>query len=74
MYKAKQFYALKDITYLYRASNKTILIDERRIIDNFRGIKDCLFFSKSMHLYKLYHIELCHLNEKGNIFFQNRTS
>ena len=67
MYKAKQFYALKDITYLYRASNKTILIDERRIIDNFRGIKDCLFFSKSMHLYKLYHIELCHLNEKGII-------
>ena len=67
MYLAKQFYALKDITYLYRASNKIALIDERRVIDFFRGIKDCLFFSKSKHLYNLYYKELSHLNEKSTI-------
>lgn len=67
MYLAKKFYALKNITYLYRAGNKTVLTDERRIFDFFRGIKDCLLFSKSMHLYKLYYKELSHLNEIGII-------
>ena len=67
MYLAKQFYALKDITYLYRASNKIVLIDERRVIVFFRGIKDCLFFSKSNHLYNLYYKELYHFNEESTI-------
>ena len=59
---AKKFYALKNITYYYRISNKKLFYNERRIIDIFKGIRDCLYISKSMNLYSLYYTVLNHLN------------
>ena len=61
---AKVFYALKNITYFYRISNKKKIIDEKSIIDLYKGIKDCLDICKSMNLYKLYYRVLSHLNDE----------
>ena len=60
---AKKFYALKNITYLYRFSNKTKILNERKIIDLYKGIKDSLDISKIMNLNKLYCKVLSHLND-----------
>jgi len=59
---AKKFYALKNITYYHKISNKIRFINERKIIDLFKGIRDCLYISKSLNLYNLYYTVLCHFN------------
>lgn len=64
---AKIFYGLKNVTYYYRASHKNLFINERKIIDIYKGIRDCLQISKSMNLYKLYHLVLSRLNIKHYI-------
>ena len=64
MGKAKKFYALKNITYFYRVYNKNKTMNERKITDIYKGIRDCLMISKSMHLYKLYYLVLTRLNTK----------
>ena len=61
---AKKFYALKNVTYYYRIYNKIKTMNERKITDIYRGIRDCLKISKSMHLYKLYYLVLSRLNTK----------
>ena len=61
---AKKFYALKNVTYYYRISNKIQLMNERKITDIYKGIGDCLRISKSMLLYKLYYLVLSRLNTK----------
>lgn len=68
---AKKFFALKNITYYYRISNKTFLFfnNERKIIDIYKGIKDCLYISKSMNFHNLYYSVLSHLNSP--IFINN---
>jgi len=63
MVLAKKFYALKNITYNYRISREIHINNERKIVDLFKGIRDCLYISKSMNLYKLYYTVVCHLNE-----------
>ena len=60
---AKKFYALENITYYYRVANKTRYTEERKVIDLYKGLRDCLFISKSMNLYNLYYLILCRLNE-----------
>ena len=37
---AKKFYALKNVTYYYRASYKNLKINERKITDIYKGIRD----------------------------------
>ena len=74
---AKNFYALKNITYYYRIKKKPLIMTEKKIIDIFRGIKDCLDITKSMNLYKLYYIILLRLNSKiilnnVKIFIKNK--
>ena len=61
---AKKFYALKNVTYYYRASYKNLKINERKITDIYKGIRDCLKISKSMNLNKLYFLILSRLNIK----------
>jgi len=61
---AKNFFALKNITYLHRISNKIKILNERKINDIYKGINQCLDISKSMHLYKLYCRILSRLNSK----------
>ena len=64
---AKKFYALKNVTYYYRASYKNLKMNERKITDLYKGIRDCLKISKSMKLYKLYYLVLSRLNIKDFI-------
>ena len=61
---AKKFFALKNITYYYRISNKKLFNNERKIIDIYKGIKECLYISKSMNFYNLYYSELSYLNSQ----------
>ena len=61
---AKNFYSLKNITYFYRFSNKTKISDEKKLIDLYNGLKDCLDISNSFNLHKLYCRILSHLNDK----------
>ena len=64
MAKAKNFYALKNITYLYRKYKKGQNLNERIIIDIFKGIKDSLDIAQTLHFYKLYYLILNRLNIK----------
>ena len=61
---AKKFYALKNITYYYnvKTPNKIKLLKERNIVDIYKGLRDSLYYSKSMHLYKLYYLVLLRFN------------
>ena len=65
MILAKKFYALKETTYLYRNSNK-VKWNERKILDQFKGIIDCLILSEKNNLKDLYCKILIHLN--SNLF------
>jgi hypothetical protein len=60
---AKNFYALKNITYLHRIWQKPLIFNERKITDVYKGIKNCLDISKSMNLYKSYYLTLAILNK-----------
>ena len=64
---AKKFYALKNVTYYYRTSYKNLTINERKITDIYKGIRDCLKIAKSMNLYELYYLVLSRLNIKSFI-------
>ena len=61
MILAKKFYSLKETTYLYRNSNK-VKWNERKILDQFKGIKDCLILSEKNNRSDLYCKILSHLN------------
>ena len=51
---AKKFYAMKDFTYYYRASNKTKIFNEETIIDIYKGLNESLILSEKLRLYFLY--------------------
>ncbi len=42
MTAAKKFYAISEPTYTYRVSYKTVVWDEQKTLDTFKGIEDCL--------------------------------
>ena len=51
---AKNFYALKNVTYLKCSTFQNIIWTEKKVIDVFKGIKQCLDISEKMNFYKLY--------------------
>ena len=51
---AKNFYALKNVTYLKDSTYRNIIWTEKKVIDVFKGIKHCLDISEKMNLNKLY--------------------
>ena len=54
MIYSQTFYALKEITYLYRISHKKIIWNEKKIIDELNALKDCINYSTKYKLNKLY--------------------
>ena len=64
MILAKKFYALKNVTYYYRITNKSKIMNERRVIDIYKGILECLNIAKSNNLNRLYNEVLSHLNSQ----------
>ena len=62
MILAKKFYALVNITYYYRISDKYKSINKYKLIDIYIGILDCIKIAKSYKLFKLYYQVLLHLN------------
>ena len=63
MHLAKKFYALNEITYLYRKNHKNITWNEKKVIDLYNGFNECLFLSKLYNLKKLY----CKIIKRLNI-------
>ena len=51
---AKNFYALQNVTYLKGSTYGNIIWTEKKVIDVFKGIKQCLDISEKMSLNKLY--------------------
>lgn len=51
---AGKFYAISEPTYVYRISYKQIQWTERKAIDLFKGIRDCLEYSKQYNLQRLH--------------------
>ncbi len=51
---AKKFYAMKDFTYYYRASNKAKIFNVETVRDIYKGLNESLILSEKMHLYSLY--------------------
>ena len=49
-----KFYALTEPTYVYRVSYKQIKWNERKVIDLFKGMLDCLTYSKQYNLHRLH--------------------
>ena len=73
---SKKFYALENITYLYRKSHKKIIWNEKKLIDLLNGFKDCFIFSEKYKLNKLYCKMINHLNSPTfltqiQIFYNN---
>ena len=62
MVLAKKFYAMENITYYYRESNKTTIFNEKKVEDIYKGLNDSLILSERMHLYILYCRIMWHLN------------
>ena len=54
MLYSQTFYALKEITYIYRTSHKKIIWNEKKIIDELNALKDCINYSTKYKLNKLY--------------------
>ena len=54
MAAAGKFYALPEPTYVYRVSYKQIKWNERKTIDLFKGMRDCLIYSKQYNLNQLH--------------------
>ena len=70
MFMAKNFYTLKNITYVYRSKTDYNSLNKRQVIDMFYGLEECLQFAEKKKLYKLYNILLNRLNSH---FFWDRT-
>jgi glycosyltransferase involved in cell wall biosynthesis len=62
MFFSKKFYALENITYLYRISHKIIIWNEKKFMDELNGFKDCFIFSEKYKLNKLFCKIIEHLN------------
>lgn len=62
MFYSKKFYAIKEITYYYRISNKTWEWNEMRIIDQYKGFELSLQLSEKFNLKKLYCIIIKRIN------------
>ena len=63
MATAKRFYAVKNITNIYR-KNINKKLNQNQVIDMFYGLKECLELGEKMKLYQLYNITLNRLNMK----------
>ena len=50
MIRAKYFFSLNNITYFRRVYKKSIILNEKIVVDIFRGMKYCLDISKSHNL------------------------
>jgi hypothetical protein len=75
---AKNFYALKSVTYLKGLSHRNVTWTEKKIIDMFKGIKQCLYISEKMNLNKLYCLIYNRLNSISilnivKIYIKNNT-
>ena len=64
MIYAKKFYVFKEITYLYRILHKNKKWNERFILNQLNGLKECLILSYKFHLDKLYCLSLRRLNSQ----------
>ena len=64
MIYSQTFYALKEITYLYRISHKKIIWNEKKIIDELNALKDCINYSTKYKLDKLYCNVIRNLNTR----------
>ena len=64
MILAKKFFSLVNITYYYRLPIRPKIMNKRRVIDIYKGIRECLHIAESNKLYKLYYEILCNLNSK----------
>lgn len=63
MFTAKKFYAIKNVTNIYRKNiNKKLNL--RQVTDMFYGLKECLELGEKLKLYQLYNTTLNRLNMK----------
>ena len=63
MTKAKKFYAIKNITNIYRKNiNKELNL--KQVLDLFKGLEECLYLAEKMKFYRLYKIVIERLNMK----------
>jgi glycosyltransferase involved in cell wall biosynthesis len=60
---AKKFYALKEATYVYRVSYKTVEWTERKACDLFKGVFDVISLSIQNNLVDLYERNVIKLNK-----------
>ena len=63
MSTAKEFYAIKNITNIYR-KNTFKIFNLKQVIDIFHGLKECLDLAEKFKLYKLYNTTLNRINMK----------
>ena len=68
MYKAKEFYAIKRITYLIRCGHKRINWTTDKKIGLLNGIQDNLNFAQKHKLEKLYYLTCERLNQHSYAF------
>ena len=61
MFKAKKFFAIKRIIYIYRLKPKKPF-NLNQTLDMYHGIKECLQLAENMNLYKLYSTLISKLN------------
>ena len=66
---AKNFYALKNVTYLKGLTYRNVIWTEKKAIDMFKGLKQCLYISEKMNLYKLYCLMYNRLNSIDFLYF-----
>ena len=63
MFTAKKFYAIKNVTNIYR-KNIEKKLNLKQVIDMFYGLKECLELGEKYQLYQLYNTTLNRLNMK----------
>lgn len=61
---AETFYALKDVTYVYRVGHKAVQWNEKKVLGLIRGIRDNLQLSADRGYAKLYALNWNRLNSK----------
>ena len=64
MIYSQNFYALKEITYIYRSSHKKIIWNEKKIIDELNALKECINYSIKYKLDILYCNVIRNINSK----------
>ena len=65
---AKKFYALQNITYLYREKGKSLTWNELKLLEQFKGLKESFILAEKYNLNKLLCIMFERLNTHSNLF------